>query len=178
MKNKELLFDSFRVDYTQIGKLRFRVFNDLLGAEAGEMEQFQRQQSQAVLGLVSVSRRLAEVKGITFDEAYALITSGDANNAQAMMEVADECALLMASMPSETAMDDQIITLMIQSRAEIETDDGWAPLEDWQVADTRRLPRGFRAKIRAFIDLESNGGKQPEQPAKKALKPVAKASAE
>lgn len=177
MKNKELLFDSFRVDYKQIGKLRFRVFNDLLGAEAGEMEQFQRQQTQAVLGLVSVSKRLAEVKGITFDEAYALITSGDANNAMALMEVADECALLMASMPSESAMDDQLITLMIQSRAEIETDDGWGPLEDWQVADSRRLPRGFRAEIRAFIDLESNGGKLPEQPAKKALKPVAKASA-
>lgn len=177
MNSKELLFESFQVDYHQIGKVRFRVYNDLLGAEAGEMETFSRQQMQTLLHTVSLARRVSEAKGITFDEAYEMLTSGRPENAAALMEVADDAALWLGTAPNVSSMDDQVITLIMQSRAEIETpDDGWQPFESWTIDDTRRLPSRFRAELRTFIEQERNGGKAPEQPAKKASRSAVKPS--
>ena len=176
MNNKELLFESFQCDYKQIGKVRFRIYNDLLGAEAGEMENFNRQQSQALLHTVSLAKRVSEAKGITFDEAYEMLTSGNKENAAALMDVADDAALWLGTAPNVSSMDDQVITLVMQSRAELETPDGWQPFEDWTIEDTRRLPSKFRAEVRAFIELERQGGQPPERPAKKAPRPDAKPS--
>lgn len=176
MNSKELLFESFQVEYRQIGKVRFRAYNDLLGAEAGEMETFSRQQSQALLHTVSLARRVSEARNITFDEAYEMLTSGRPENAAALMDVADDAALWLSTAPNVSSMDDQVLTLIMQSRAEIETADGWQPFENWTIEDTRRLPSKFRAELRAFIEQERNGGKAPEQPAKKAARSAAKPS--
>jgi hypothetical protein len=178
MNNKELLFDSFQLDYKLIGKLRLRVYNDLLGAEAGEMENFSRQQSQALLHTVSLAKRVSEAREITFDEAYEMLTSGRQEDAVALMDVADDAALWLGTAPNVSSMDDQVITLIMQSRAEIENQNGWEPFDDWTLEDTRRLPSRFRAEVRAFIEQERNGGQPPERRVKKAPRSAAKPSEE
>jgi hypothetical protein len=92
------------------------------------------------------------------------------------MEFAEETALFLNGSPIVSNLDDQVLTLIIQSRAQIQAEEGWVPLEDWTVADTGRLPSRFRAELREFVEQERNGGKPPELRAKKAPRSGAKPS--
>ena len=172
MSSKELLFESFATEYETIGKLRFRRYRDLLGAEVGEMEGNQRQMTQATLSLMTLAKRISDAKGIPFDEVITQVTSGNFADLPWIAEFSEEAFMLISSMPNQTSLDDQLITLIVQSRAEIETEEGWQPIEGWELADSKRLPRRFRQRILEFINAEQSG----EEPAA-ASKGKGKASA-
>jgi hypothetical protein len=172
MSSKELLFDSFATDYETIGKLRLRRYRDLLGAELEETEQAQRQMTQAMLSLMTLAKRISDVKEVPFDEVVGKLTSGNIADSPWLAEFSDEAFLLVSSVPNQAAIESQMITLFIQSRAEIEGPDGWQPMEDWDLAASKRLPGKFRQQVLAFIRQEQSG----EEPAA-ASKGKAKASA-
>lgn len=172
MSSKELLFDSFATDYETIGRLRFRRYNDLLGAELEEMEQAQRQSTQAMLSLMTLAKRISDAKEVPFDEVIKQLTSGTFADSPWIAEFSEEAFMLVSSMPIQSAIDSQMINLIIQSRAEIEGPEGWQPMDDWDMAATRRLPGKFRQQVLAFIRQEQTG----EEPAA-ASKGKAKASA-
>lgn len=161
MSSKELLFDSFSTDYETIGKLRFRRYNDLLGAEIEEMEQAQRQSTQALLSLMTLAKRISDAKEVPFDEVIKQLTSGNIADSPWIAEFSEEAFMLVSSMPIQSSIDSQMINLIIQSRAEIEGPDGWQPMDDWDMAATRRLPGRFRQQVLAFIRQEQTG----EEPA-------------
>ena len=161
MSSKELLFDSFAQDYETVGKLRFRRYRDLLGAEVGEMEVNQRQMTQATLSLMTLAKRISDAKEVPFDDVITQLTSGNFADLPWIAEFSEEAFMLVSSMPIQSTLDDQLITLIIQSRAEIETPDGWQPIEGWELADSKRLPRRFRQRILEFINAEQSG----EEPA-------------
>ncbi len=167
MSSKELLFETFSYEYETIGKLRFRRYRDLLGGEAAEMEALQRQMTQATLQMMTLAKRISDGQGIKFEEALETLASGRIQNASYLGEYSDEAFLLISSLPNQSKIDDEMITLFISSRAEIEGENGWQPFEDWSIADTRRLPQKFRQQIKQFIDQEQSGEPAPEQkPAK------------
>lgn len=157
MSSKELLFDSFGHQYETIGKLRFRRYQDLLGAEAGEMEASQRQMTQATLSLMTLAKRISDAKEIPFDDVIGQLTGGNFADLPWIAEFSEEAFMLVTSMPMQSSLDDQLITLFVQSRAEIETPDGWEPIEDWEISDSKRLPQQFRNQILAFIRAEQSG---------------------
>jgi hypothetical protein len=160
MSSKELLFDSFGHEFETIGKLRFRRYRDLLGAEDGEMETRQRRQLQATLSLMTLAKRISEAKDIPFDDVISQLSSGNVSELPWIAEFSEEAFMLVSSMPTQSSIEDELITLFVQSRAEIETADGWEPLEDWQASDTKRLPRRFRKQIMDFIRAEQGGEEQ------------------
>lgn len=167
MSSKELLFETFSYEYEHIGKLRFRCYRDLLGGEAAEMEAMQRQMTQATLQMMTLAKRISDGQGIEFEKALEAIASGNIKDASWIGEYAEETFMLISSLPNQSRVDDEMITLFINSRAEIEGENGWEGFEDWTVDDTRRLPRKFRARIRQFIDQEQNGEPAAaEKPAK------------
>lgn len=174
MSSTELLFDSFDKEYEQIGKLRFRRYRDLLGAELEEAEQAQRRSTQAVLAVMSLAKRVSEGKGLPFDQVLGELTSGQMANADWISEYADEAFVMIGSLPTQSVIDGEMITLFIRSRAEIEGPDGWRPMQDWDMAATRRLPGKFRTQVLEFIERERSG-EAPDAPAKG--KPRAKAAA-
>jgi hypothetical protein len=157
MSSKELLFDTFSYDYETIGKLRFRRYSDLLGAEAAEMDGMEREMTQASLQLMTLAKRISERQGISFEEAFEMLTTGEVANVALMADFADEAFILLNSVPRRDRIDDEIITLFIRSRAEIEGPDGWQAFDDWSVEDTRKLPQKFRKEIRSFVDREKTG---------------------
>ena len=172
MSSKELLFDSFATDYETIGKLRFRRYNDLLGAELEEMEQAQRQSTQALLSMMTLAKRISDAKEVPFDEVVTKLTSGTFADSPWIAEFSEEAFMLVSSLPIQSTIDAQMINLFILSRAEIQGPNGWQPMDDWDLAATRRLPGKFRQQILAFIRQEQTG----EEPAA-AGKGKAKASA-
>jgi hypothetical protein len=161
MSSKELLFDTFSYDYETIGKLRFRRYNDLLGAEAAQMDGLQREMTQASLQMMTLAKRISDKQGISFDEAFDMLATGEVTNVSLLADFADEAFILLNSLPRRDRIDDEIITLFICSRAEIEGPEGWQPFEDWNIEDTRRVPQKFRAEIRAFVDREQAGESKP-----------------
>lgn len=161
MSSKELLFDSFATEYETIGRLRFRRYRDLLGAEVTEMEQAQRQMTQATLSLMTLAKRISDAKEVPFEEVISQLSNGQFATSPWIAEFSEEAFMLVSSMPIQSKLDDQLITLFIQSRAEIEGPDGWQPFEDWDLAATRRLPRKLREQIMEFFRQEQTG----EEPA-------------
>jgi len=167
MSSKELLFETFSYEHETIGKLRFRRYRDLLGGEAAEMEALQRQMTQATLQMMTLAKRISDGQGIKFEEALEVLANGNIKNASYLGEYAEEAFMLITSLPNQSRIDDEMITLFIASRAEIEGDNGWEGFADWTIEDTRRLPQKFRARIRQFIDQEQEGEPAPsEKPAK------------
>lgn len=157
MDVRELLFDSFAEGHHQIGKLRLKKFGDLLGAEQAEIQQQQQGLTQAALQLMTLATRISEGEGLDYEVVLQQLQHGQLADASIFGRHADEAALMVASMPSQAAADDAVLTLALQLRGEIEGPEGWAPIEDWTLADTRRLPGRFRAQIRAFLDAEAQG---------------------
>lgn len=171
MNSKELLFDSFAHDYVTIGKLRFRRYRDLLGAEAAELEMIQREMTQASLQMMTLAKRVADAKDIPFAEAFEMLANNIAGDPELLADFADDALMLITTIPRQTKFDDEMITIFIRSRAEIETpEDGWKAFEDWDIEDTRKLPAKFRQQIREFIEQEQAGETPEEAKVKKAPK--------
>ena len=170
MSSKELMFETFSYEYETIGKLRFRRYRDLLGGEAAEMESLQRQMTQASLQMMTLAKRISEGQGIPFDEAFESLVSGNIKNASFLADYGDEAFMLISTLPNQARLDDEMITMFIRSRAEIEGEEGWQSFDDWSVQDTQRLPRKFRTKIRQFIDEEQLGEPAPAEKAAKGGK--------
>lgn len=170
MSSKELLFETFSYEYETIGKLRLRRYRDLLGGEAAEMESLQRQMTQATLQMMTLAKRISDRQSIPFEEVFESIASGKIKDVSWLGDFADEAFMLISSLPNKERLDDEMITLFIRSRAEIEGEEGWQGFDDWSVQDTQRLPRKFRAKIRQFIDEEQLGESAPAEKAAKGGK--------
>lgn len=173
LDHRALLFDSFTQGHHQIGKIRLLKFGDLLGAEAAEIQNQQAALTQAALQLMALATRISQAEGIEYETVLQQLQQGAAITPELFGKFADEAALMLASMPSQTAADDAVLTVALQLRGEIEGPDGWAPLEDWTLADTRRLPSRFRAQIRSFLDVEAQGDEAPTAPHKTTKKAAA-----
>lgn len=169
MDHRAQLFDSFAQGHHQIGKLRLRRFGDLLGAEQAEIQQQHQALTQAALQLMALATRISESEGLDYQEALQQLQAGQLGDAAIFGKHCDEAALMVASMPSQTAADDAVLTVALQLRGELEGPDGWAPMENWTIADTRRLPSKFRAQLRAFLDSEAQGD-EPAPPQSKTTK--------
>lgn len=178
MSSKELLFETFGCEYQTIGKLRFRRYRDLLGGEAAEIDGLQREGLQAALQMMSLAKRISDAKEISFDEALQMLSTGSLQSAELFADFADEAFMLVSSLPEPSKADDQMITLFMRSRAQIQDADGnWQGFEDWSIKDSRQLPAKLREEIKAFIEQEQNGEAVEETTAKKAAKAGKAASA-
>lgn len=161
MGSKELLFKGFGESFEHIGHLRFRRYRDLLSAEAAGIEKLDREQTQFQLQVWTLAKRISETQGKTFEEVIAQmqgLSSPDAvQNSSYLADYVEELAMIVAMMPSQTRIEDELVTLAIQSRAEIETEGVWQRIEGWTEDDTRFLPTKFKAQISEFIRREQAG---------------------
>lgn len=178
MSSKELLFDTFSCEYEVIGKLRFRRYRDLLSAEAAEMDSIRRDTYQTALQVMGLAKRISAAKDISFDDAVEMLMNQSMENASLLADFADEAIILISSVPDPWKADDQLITLFMRSRGEIQDADGaWHGFDDWTEDDTRRLPAKVRGQIKDFIEKEQNAEAEEEAGAKKARKPRKTAAA-
>ena len=165
MSSKELLFKSFGESYETIGKLRFKRYRDLLSAEAAGIEKLDRDQTHFQLQVLTLAKRISDAQGKSIDEVLTqmqgLSSVDDLGKLNYFSQYLDELTMMLAMAPNRTKVEDELVTIAIQSRAEIKTGAGWQKVDDWNEDDTKLLPSRFKAQISEFIRREQTGEEAP-----------------
>jgi hypothetical protein len=160
---RELLFEGAEPKFEQVGPLRMRRYDDLLVAEAAELEQIERDRIQAMIHLIQVAKRCAQEKGIPLAEAFDMLSQGtqDPTKSEAIQEYLEEMAVATVGQPLQVLTEARLDTLFVRSRGEILRSKKWQALDDWDQDDTLRMPNKLRLQVLEFIGNEKEGWPEP-----------------
>jgi len=152
--------------------IRLKKRGGWLVAEAIEQEEISKAQSQATIRAVQLAKRIATAKGIALDEALALLQGGaEVSDLELLSDYTEETLQMISSGGSAEAGNARLVTTFIRCRGEGLIGEEWAPLSDWELADTEQMTRPIIQKAMEFIIAEQ--GAEEKAKAKKApLKPV------
>jgi len=152
--------------------LRLQRHGGWLVGEAIEQEEISRIQSQATIRAVQLARRVAVAKGITLDEAFALLQQGTAlDELEGLSDFTEETLNILASGNGAESGNARLVTAFIRSRGEGMIDGTWKKMEDWSAEDTKFLTREIMSKALEFIAEEQTTEVKATE--KKAPKTVA-----
>lgn len=152
-------------------EIRLKKYGSWLVAESIEQEEISKLQSQATIRAVQLAKRIAALREISLDEAFALLQGGGSiSEAELLSEFTEETLSMITSGSSVEATNARMVTAFIRSRGQGLIDGEWQDLGDWEVEDTKNLPRKAIAKVVEFIAEEQNAETQEAVEAKKAVK--------
>lgn len=153
-------------------EIRLKKYNGWLVAEAIEQEEISKLQSQATIRAVQLAKRIASAKGIALDEAFTLLQGGGAlTEAELLSDFTDETMAMITGGTSVEATNARMVTAFVRSRGQGMIDGEWTDLNDWELDDTKGLPRAVIAKMVEFIAAEQEAeSKEAANNAKKAQK--------
>jgi hypothetical protein len=144
-----------------------------LVAEAIEQEEISKLQSQATIRAVQLAKRIATAKGIPLDEAFSLLQGGGSSitEAELLSEYTEETLSMITSGSSVESTNARMVTAFVRSRGQGVVDGEWQDLADWDLEDTKALPRRAIAKVVEFISEEQEAEvKEAAEGAKKSQK--------
>ena len=152
--------------------VRLKKYGGWLVAEAIEQEEISKLQSQATIRAVQLAKRIAQDKDIPLDEAFGLLQGGGGSitEAELLSEYTEETLSMITSGSSVESTNARMVTAFIRSRGQGMIDGEWQDLADWELEDTKNLPRKAIAKVVEFIAEEQNAETQEAMAAKKATK--------
>jgi len=152
--------------------VRMKKYGGWLVAEAIEQEEISKLQSQATIRAVQLAKRIAKDKGIPLDEAFGLLQGGGGSitEAELLSEYTEETLSMITSGSSVESTNARMVTAFIRSRGQGMIDGEWQDLADWELEDTKNLPRKAIAKVVEFITEEQNAETLEATTAKKATK--------
>jgi hypothetical protein len=152
--------------------IRMKKYGGWLVAEAIEQEEISKLQSQATIRAVQLAKRIAAAKDIPLDEAFGLLQGGGAiSEAELLSDFTEETLDMITSGTSVEAINARMVTAFVRSRGQGLIDDEWQDLTDWDIEDTKGLPRTIIAKVVEFISAEQEAEtKEASNAAKKAPK--------
>jgi hypothetical protein len=152
--------------------VRLKKYGGWLVAEAIEQEEISKLQSQATIRAVQLAKRIATAKDIPLDEAFGLLQGGGGSitEAELLSEYTEETLSMITSGSSVESTNARMVTAFIRSRGQGMIDGEWRDLADWELEDTKNLPRKAIAKVVEFIAEEQNAETQEAMAAKKATK--------
>jgi len=154
--------------------LRLQKHGGWLVGEAIEQEEISRIQSQATIRAVQLARRVAIAKGITLDEAFALLQQGTGlDELESLSDFTEETLNILASGNGAESGNARLVTAFIRSRGEGMIDGTWKKMEDWSAEDTKFLTREIMSKALEFIAEEQT--REVKATEKKAPKTAARA---
>ena len=142
-------------------------------AEAIEQEEISKLQSQATIRAVQLAKRIATAKGIPLDEAFSLLQGGGGSitEAELLSEYTEETLSMITSGSSVESTNARMVTAFVRSRGQGLVDGEWQDLSDWELDDTKALPRRAIAKVVEFISEEQEAEvKEAAEGAKKLQK--------
>jgi len=152
-------------------EIRLKKYGSWLVAESIEQEEISKLQSQATIRAVQLAKRIAASREIPLDEAFALLQGGGSiSEAELLSEFTEETLSMITSGSSVEATNARMVTAFIRSRGQGFIDGEWQDLPDWEIEDTKNLPRKAIAKVVEFIAEEQNAETQEVAEAKKATK--------
>ena len=151
--------------------VRLKKYGGWLVAEAIEQEEISKLQSQATIRAVQLAKRIAKDKDIQLDEAFGLLQGGGSiTEAELLSEYTEETLSMITSGSSVESTNARMVTAFIRSRGQGLIEDEWQDLSDWELEDTKNLPRKAIAKVVEFIAEEQNAETQEAAAAKKATR--------
>jgi hypothetical protein len=171
MSKYSFLLQTKAEDYFQLTpEIRLKKYNGWLVAEAIEQEEISKLQSQATIRAVQLAKRIATSKDIPLDEAFALLQGGSSiTEAELLSDFTDETMAMITSGTSVEATNARMVTAFVRSRGQGMIDGEWTDLDDWELDDTKGLPRVAIAKVVEFIAAEQDAEvKEAADAAKKA----------
>lgn len=152
-------------------EIRLKKYGSWLVAESIEQEEISKLQSQATIRAVQLAKRIATSRSISIDEAFSLLQSGEViSEADLLSEFTEETLAMITSGSSVEATNARMVTAFIRSRGQGLVDGEWQDLSDWEMDDTKTLPRKIIAKVVEFIAEEQSAETQEAIAAKKATK--------
>ena len=120
---------------------------------------------------MQLAKRIATSRNISIDEAFSLLQSGEViSEADLLSEFTEETLAMITSGSSVEATNARMVTAFIRSRGQGLVDGEWQDLSDWEMDDTKTLPRKIIAKVVEFIAEEQSAETQEAIAAKKATK--------
>jgi hypothetical protein len=173
MSKYSFLLQTKTEDYFELlPELRLKKYGGWLVAEAIEQEEISKLQSQATIRAVQLAKRIATAKDIPLDEAFNLLQGGGGSitEAELLSEYTEETLSMITSGSSVESTNARMVTAFIRSRGQGLVDGNWQDLDDWELEDTKNLPRKYVAKVVEFITAEQSAETQEAATAKKATK--------
>jgi hypothetical protein len=173
MSKYSFLLQTKADDYFELlPDLRLKKYGGWLVAEAIEQEEISKLQSQATIRAVQLAKRIATAKDIPLDEAFSLLQGGGGSitEAELLSEYTEETLSMITSGSSVESTNARMVTAFIRSRGQGLIDGNWQDLDDWELEDTKNLPRKYIAKVVEFITAEQSAEAQEAATAKKATK--------
>jgi hypothetical protein len=173
MSKYSFLLQTKAEDYFELlPEIRMKKYGGWLVAEAIEQEEISKLQSQATIRAVQLAKRIATAKDIPLDEAFGLLQGGGGSitEAELLSEYTEETLSMITSGSSVESTNARMVTAFIRSRGQGMIDGEWQDLADWELDDTKNLPRKAIAKVVEFIAEEQNAETQEAVAAKKATK--------
>jgi hypothetical protein len=155
MSKYSFLVASKELEYFAVNdSLRLLRHGGWLVGESIEHEEITKAQSTATLKAVQLARKIAKVKKIDIEDAFALLQDGKMATADLSDEFAAEVLDLLESSKSADTTSARLVTTFMRSRGEGLIDGQWKALEDWSMDDTKGLSRPIVRKILSFVNEE------------------------
>jgi len=173
MSKYSFLLQTKTEDYFELlPEIRMKKYGGWLVAEAIEQEEISKLQSQATIRAVQLAKRIASDKDIPLDEAFGLLQGGGGSitEAELLSEYTEETLSMITGGSSVESTNARMVTAFIRSRGQGLIDGEWQDLADWELDDTKNLPRKAIARVVEFITEEQNAETQEAVAAKKATK--------
>jgi hypothetical protein len=173
MSKYSFLLQTKAEDYFELlPEIRLKKYGGWLVAEAIEQEEISKLQSQATIKAVQLAKRIAAAKNIGLDEAFGLLQGGGGSitEAELLADYTEETLSMITSGSSVESTNARMVTAFVRSRGQGLIDGEWRDLSDWELEDTKNLPRKCIAKVVEFIADEQASEAQEAVAAKKAPK--------
>lgn len=142
--------------YHDIQPFRFPIYNDLVAGEIEGIEALARKQASNTYALLKIARDVAQKQDIPVQDALDALSDVDSNQ-ELLFEYVDELALIQTQGQSVSEMKIETVTLFMRYRAELKERNKWVQVPDWEMDDTREMPRRLLDDIYDFVDWERNG---------------------
>ena len=149
MSKYSFLLQTKAEDYLELlPDIRLKKYGGWLVAEAIEQEEISKLQSQATIRAVQLAKRIATAKDIPLDEAFNLLQGGGGSitEAELLSEYTEETLSMITSGSSVESTNARMVTAFMRSRGQGMIDGEWRDLADWELEDTKNLPRKIIAK--------------------------------
>lgn len=141
--------------YVELGdRLRLRSYGSWLAEEVWCREKQNKKRAQFTLEVIRLARKIAKVKEISEDEAFALLQSSDENRGELFAEFSEEVDRLMALSPSSQDQTEELVTIFFKNRGEVLDGKKWTATKDWSKEDTQKLPSVMMEQVETFMQKE------------------------
>lgn len=158
-------------EYEEIGeKLRLRKYGSWLAEEAWLREEQNKKRAQFTLKTIQLARHIAKAKDIPEEEAFQLLQADSAERAAVLSEFSAETSQLMGLVPSGREQFEDLVTMFFRNRGEVFDGKKWRVTDEWDKADTNKLPQELIQQVENFMTQEDatlQGEEQEEEEAPK-----------